>query len=99
MIFGNPQAGTPLMQGGVGGHPHFPLATGQTIPLLVHLAIMTLAGSTSDRAKALRADGENPSMARPNRAEVVVADEIGVDHCVQRVVRRAFLWGVDALSG
>ena len=38
-------------------------------------------------------------MARPNRAEVVVADEIGVDHCVQRVVRRAFLCGVDSLSG
>ena len=38
-------------------------------------------------------------MARRNRAEVVVADEIGVYHCVQRVVRRAFLCGVDPLSG
>ena len=38
-------------------------------------------------------------MARRNRAEVVVADEMGVYHCVQRVVRRAFLCGVDALSG
>jgi len=38
-------------------------------------------------------------MARRNRAEVVVADEFGVYHCVQRVVRRAFLCGVDALSG
>ena len=38
-------------------------------------------------------------MARRNRAEVVVADEIGVYHCVQRVVRRAFLCGVDARSG
>ncbi len=38
-------------------------------------------------------------MARRNRAEVVVADEIGVYHCVQRVVRRAFLCGVDLLSG
>ncbi len=38
-------------------------------------------------------------MARRNRAEVVVADEIGVYHCVQRVVRRAFLCGVDSLSG
>ena len=37
-------------------------------------------------------------MARRNRAEVVVADEVGVYHCVQRVVRRAFLCGVDPLS-
>ena len=60
---------------------------------------MTLAWSTSDRAKASRADVEHPSMARRNRAEVVVADEVGVYHCVQRVVRRAFLCGVDPLSG
>ncbi len=32
-------------------------------------------------------------MARRNRAEVVVADEVGVYHCVQRVVRRAFFAG------
>ena len=38
-------------------------------------------------------------MARRNRAEVVVADEVGVYHYVQRVVRRAFLCGVDPLSG
>jgi len=38
-------------------------------------------------------------MARRNRAEVVVAHEIGIYHCVQRVVRRAFLCGVDSLSG
>ena len=50
---------------------------------------MTLAGSTSDRAKASRADVEYPSMARRNREEVVVADEIGDYNCVQRVVRRA----------
>src|SRR5271166_5777021 len=42
---------------------------------------------------------EHLSMARRNRAEVVVADEIGVYHCVQRVVLRAFLCGVDPLSG
>jgi hypothetical protein len=66
---------------------------------LVHLIITTLAGSTSDRAKASRADVEHPSMTRRNRAEVVVADEIGVYHCVQRVVCRAFLCGVDPLSG
>jgi len=42
------------------------------------LTIMTLAGSTSDRAKAARAEGEHLSLARRNRAEVVVADEIGV---------------------
>ena len=38
-------------------------------------------------------------MARRNRAEVVVADEVGVYHRVQRAVRRAFLCGVDPLSG
>ena len=81
------------------GHPQFTHTTGQTVPILVHLTIMTLAGSTSDRAKASRADVEHPIMARRNRAEVVVADEIGVYHCVQRVVRRAFLCGVDPLSG
>jgi hypothetical protein len=63
------------------------------------LTIMTLASSTFDRAKASRADGEHPSMARRNRAEVVVADEVGVYHCVQRVVRRAILCGFDPLSG
>src|SRR5271157_2872663 len=81
------------------GHPQFPLATGQTTPYSVRLTIMTLAWSTSDRAKASRAHVEHPSMARRNRAEVVVADEVGVYHCVQRVVRRAFLCGVDSLSG
>ena len=59
------------------GHPQYPLDTGQTTPALVHLTIMTLVGSTFDRAKASRADVEHPSMARRNRAEVVVADEIG----------------------
>ncbi len=58
---------------------------------------MTVAGSTSDRAKASRADVKYPSMARRNRAEVVIADEIGVYHCPQRVVRGAFLCGVDSL--
>ena len=38
-------------------------------------------------------------MARRNRAEVAVADEVGVCRCVQRVVRRAFLRGADPLSG
>ena len=38
-------------------------------------------------------------MARRNRAEIVVPDEVGVYHCIQRVVRRAFLCGVDPLSG
>src|SRR5208337_3254855 len=79
--------------------PQFPLDTGQMLPYLVRLTIMTLDGSTSDWAWASRADVEYPSMARRNRAEVVVADEVGVYHCVQRVVRRAFLCGVDRLSG
>ena len=38
-------------------------------------------------------------MARRKRAVVAVADKIGVYHCVQRVVRRAFLCGVESLSG
>ncbi len=61
--------------------------------------MMTLAGLTSDRTKVSRADVEQLGMARRNRAEVVVADEVGVYHCVQRVVRRAFLCGFDPLSG
>ena len=60
---------------------------------------MTLAESASDRAEASRADVEHPSRARRNRAEVVVADEVGVYRCVQRVVRRAFRCQVDPLSG
>jgi hypothetical protein len=59
---------------------------------------MALGGSTSDQAKALRADVEHPSMAPRNRAEVVVADEIGFI-TVCSLVRRAFLCGVDSLSG
>ncbi|HKM83959.1 MAG TPA: hypothetical protein VJY15_23755 [Candidatus Acidoferrum sp.] len=85
---------------GESGHPQSPLATGQTTPSSsVRLTIMTLAWSTSDRAQASRADVEHSSMARRNRAEVVVADQVGVYRCVQRVVRRAFLCGVDPLSG
>ena len=38
-------------------------------------------------------------MARRKRAEVVVEDEVGVYHCIQRVVRRAFLCGVDPFTG
>ncbi len=38
-------------------------------------------------------------MARRNRAEVVIANEVGVYQCVHRVVRRAFLCEVDPLSG
>ncbi len=68
-------------------------------PASVRLIIMTLAGSLSDRAKASRADVVHPSMARQNRAEVVGAGEIGVYHWVQRVVRRAFLGGVDSFLG
>jgi hypothetical protein len=60
---------------------------------------MTLAWSTCDRPTTSQADVEQLIMARRNRAEVVVADEVGVYHCVQRVVRRAFLCGVDPLSG
>jgi hypothetical protein len=38
-------------------------------------------------------------MARRNRAAVVVEDQVGVDHGIQRVVRRAFLCGMDPRSG
>jgi hypothetical protein len=75
------------------------VATGQTISRSVRLIIMTLAWSTSDQPKASRADVEYLSMARRNRAEFVVADKVGIYHCVQRLVRRAFLCGVDPLSG
>src|SRR5271166_1103409 len=81
------------------GHPQFPLPTGQATLCPVRLTIMTLAWSTFDWPKASRTDVEHLSMARRNRAEVAVADEVGVYHCVQRVVRRAFLCGGDPLSG
>src|SRR5208337_3088225 len=45
------------------GHPQILVGTGRTTPPLVRLTIMTLAWSTSDRAKATRADGEHLSMA------------------------------------
>ncbi|GIW98774.1 MAG: hypothetical protein KatS3mg111_2107 [Pirellulaceae bacterium] len=38
-------------------------------------------------------------MGRPKRAEQWTPDEIAIVHCVQRCVRRAFLAGVDPLSG
>ena len=38
-------------------------------------------------------------MARAVRGEVIVSDEVGVYHCVQRCVRRAWLCGDDPYSG
>ena len=38
-------------------------------------------------------------MARVNRREVPADEEIRVVHCVNRCVRRAFLCGVDPLTG
>ena len=63
------------------------------------LTIVSRLWSTFDRRKATQAILEHRVMARRNRAEVVVEDEVGVYHCIQRVVRRAFLCGVDRLSG
>ena len=80
------------------GHPQLPLATGQTAPSSVRLTIMTLAWSTSDRAGIASPCGASEH-GTAECAEVVVADEVGVYHCVQRVMRRAFLCGVDPLSG
>jgi len=37
-------------------------------------------------------------MARRNRAELAVEDEVAVYHCIQSDVRRALLCGVDPLS-
>ncbi|QEH32271.1 hypothetical protein OJF2_07400 [Aquisphaera giovannonii] len=38
-------------------------------------------------------------MARSRRSDVVLADEVGAYHCVQRVVRLAALCGADAATG
>ena len=38
-------------------------------------------------------------MARPKRESVFRHDEVGIAHCIQRCVRRAFLAGKDAASG
>ena len=33
------------------------------------------------------------------RGQIVLEDEVGVDHCIARCVRRAFLRGVDPYTG
>ena len=38
-------------------------------------------------------------MARQNRRDIFSPGEVSVFHCIQRTVRRAWLCGVDALSG
>ena len=38
-------------------------------------------------------------MPRPLRGEQFVSDEVAIVHCVQRCVRRAFLAGVDPVTG
>jgi hypothetical protein len=38
-------------------------------------------------------------MPRPLRAEIFTSDEVGIVHCVQRCVRRAYLAGADSVSG
>ena len=38
-------------------------------------------------------------MARPNRCEILAEDEVAVLHVFSRCVRRAFLCGVDPLTG
>ena len=38
-------------------------------------------------------------MGRPNRSEVFCASEVGIVHTVQRCVRRAWLAGVDQVTG
>jgi len=49
------------------------------------------------RAEAV--DGEEKVMARSPRRDLVDATEVGVYHCVQRAVRRAWLCGQDPVTG
>ncbi len=38
-------------------------------------------------------------MARPKRESVFRHDEVGIAHCIQRCVRRAYLAGQDPAAG
>jgi len=38
-------------------------------------------------------------MPRPLRAELFDPNEVGIAHCIQRCVRRAFLAGEDPVTG
>jgi len=72
---------SPVTPGNIQGHPQFPLATGQTTAYSVRLTIMTLAWSTSDRAKASHADlghptevkGDSHQIWRTQKVQVTVA--------------------------
>lgn len=44
-------------------------------------------------------EGETVVMARTPRKELIDETEVGVYHCINRCVRRAFLCGDDPLTG
>ena len=66
------------------------------MPILHRIALSVIQCPPSGRRRQMpraflglsRVDGDR-AMARRDRAEVVVADEVGVDHCVRRAVRGA----------
>src|ERR1700733_3990498 len=49
--------------------------------------------------RPLTATLEEHLMPAYPRREIVAGDEVGVYHCIARCVRRAFLCGVDPLTG
>lgn len=42
---------------------------------------------------------EKWTMAQQNRRDIFAAQEVGVFHCIQRVVRASWLCGVDQRTG
>ncbi len=82
---------------GIWGQPQISLATGHADPYSVRFIIIKGIGRRRTEPW-FRTEVGDTAIVRRNRSEVVVEDEVGVYHCIQRAVRRAFLCEVDPLT-